>query len=109
MCLLASVRHDATASGYTKCPFVYLAPNLTHEDVSKKHRLVTSFVIVDQPYRLTAVVYKDDHFVACPEIKSLPTGTRRDYLRQSFYDEINEYSSSTPNAVIDRMLFEPCI
>jgi hypothetical protein len=109
MCLLASVRYDATVSGYTKCAFVYFDPNLTPDDVLKKNRLVTSFFIDKQPYRLTAVVYKDDHFVACPEIKSLPTGTRRDYLRQSFYDEINEYSSSTPNAVIDRMLFEPCI
>ena len=112
MCLLASVIHDATSSdNKTAGPFVYLAPGpgLTNEDVSKKHRLVTSFDINKQPYRLVAVVYSDDNVVACPEISSLPEGPPRNDLRKSFLAEIQRYSLSNSETTITRLVFFPCV
>lgn len=108
MCLLASVRHDAIASDKTASPFVYLAPKLTYEDVSQKHRLVASFDINKQSYRLVAVVYSDDYVVACPKISSLSEKDRGD-LRKSFHSDIKEYLYSNSGTTINKLLFVPCV
>lgn len=109
MCLLASARYDAIASDKTAGPFLYLLPGLTFEDVSKKYRLVTSFDIDKQPYRLVAVVYSDDNIVACPEISSLPEGPPRNELRKSFHFDIKEYLLRNSGTSINGLLFVPCI
>ena len=107
--LLSSARFDALSKGCGNSAFVYQALNLTYEDVSNNYRLVPSFEINLKMFRLTAVVYKDDHFVAYPEIKSLPEGERRNELRKSFLADIQQYSFRNPSVPITRMLFEPCV
>ena len=111
LCLLSSVAFDALRTfERISSVFLYYAPNITHLDFTTAHNIVTSFKIGEQMFRCTAVVFKDGHVVAFPELKNLQKGDpNRDQQRKKFYSAIESHFQKNQRVVIDKMLLEPCV
>jgi hypothetical protein len=107
--ILSSIAFDVNTLRRVDSEFIYANLNVTLTDFTTRHNVVSSFRVGDKMFRVTAVVFKDGHVIACPELKDLQKeDPRREQLRNDFYRAIHSYFLRFPRLVIVKMLIETC-